>query len=97
MEKKDYLFVDNEKLTLKKAIANNKANSETISRNRGNNYFKKNYQYILNLGGSFEYWYKKKIEKKLKKILIKKYQIIETPPYEVHAIKFLEKNGNMYK
>ena len=61
---------------------------------RGNNYFKKNYQYILNLGGSFEYWYKKKIEKKLKKILIKKYQIIETPPYEVHAIKFLEKNEN---
>ena len=37
LEKKDYLFVDNEKLTLKKAIANNKANSETISRNRGNN------------------------------------------------------------
>ena len=37
LEKKDYLFVDNEKLTLKNAIANNKANSETISRNRGNN------------------------------------------------------------
>ena len=36
LEKKDYLFVDNEKLTLKKAIANNKANSETISRNRNN-------------------------------------------------------------
>ena len=59
---------------------------------RGNNYFKKNHQFILNLGGSFEYCYIKKNEKKLKKILIKKYQIIETPPYEVHAINFLKTN-----
>ena len=69
------------------AIISSKPNTK-----RGDHYHKKTTQWMYITKGSFEYWYKKKIEKKLKKILIKKYQIIETPPYEVHAIKFLEKN-----
>ena len=59
---------------------------------RGNNYFKNNYQYIFNLGNSFEYWYKKVDRKRLYKKIVKKNQLIETPPYEVHALKFITDN-----
>ncbi len=59
---------------------------------RGNNYFKKNYQYIYNLGTTFEYWYKKIGQKKVKKKLIKKNQLLLTPPLEVHALKFHTNN-----
>ena len=59
---------------------------------RGNNYFKNNYKYIFNLGNSFEYWYKKVDRKRLYKKIVKKNQLIETPPYEVHALKFITDN-----
>ena len=59
---------------------------------RGNNYFKKNYQYIFNLGNSFEYWYKRLGQKKLKKKIIKKDQLLLTPPFEVHALKIFKSN-----
>ena len=59
---------------------------------RGNNYFKKNYQYIYNLGSTFEYWYKDLKNKKIRKKLIKKNQLVETPPFEIHTLKFKKNN-----
>ncbi len=60
---------------------------------RGNNYFKKNYQYIYNLNSSFEYWFKKaNLKDKPKMKIIKKGELLCTPPLEVHALKFLKDN-----
>ena len=60
---------------------------------RGNNYFKKNTQYIFNLSSNFEYFYKSfNSQKKPKKIIIKRGWIVITPPNEVHAIKFKTNN-----
>lgn len=60
---------------------------------RGNNYFKKNVQYIFNLSSSFEYWYKKLgSKKKPKRILVKKNDLLFTPKLEIHASKFMKKN-----
>ena len=60
---------------------------------RGNHYFKKNIQYIYNLSSSFEYWYKKYNSKnKLKKVIVKKGDLICTPSYELYALKFKKKN-----
>ncbi len=60
---------------------------------RGNHYFKKNIQYIYNLTSSFEYWYKKfNSKQKIKKVTVKKGNLIRTPPYEVYALKFNKKN-----
>ena len=60
---------------------------------RGNNYFKKNIQYIYNLSTEFEYWYKKfNSKKKPKKVTIKKGWVVVTSPYEAHAIKFKSNN-----
>ncbi len=60
---------------------------------RGNNYFKKNTQFIYNLTSDFEYFYKKiKSKQKPKKIIVKKGWVVITPPQEVHAIKFLKEN-----
>ena len=60
---------------------------------RGNNYFKKNIQYIYNLSTEFEYWYKKfNSKKKPKKVTIKKGWVVVASPYEAHAIKFKSNN-----
>ena len=60
---------------------------------RGNNYFKKNIQYIYNLSTEFEYWYKKfNSKKKPKKVTIKKGWVVVTSTYEAHAIKFKSNN-----
>ena len=60
---------------------------------RGNNYFKKNTQFIYNLTSDFEYFYKKFNSKlKPKKVIVKKGWVVITPPEEVHAIKFKNKN-----
>jgi len=60
---------------------------------RGNLYFKNNTQYIYNLSSTFEYWYKKYNSKsKPKKILVKKGDLVCTPPYEIHALKIVKKN-----
>ena len=60
---------------------------------RGNNYFKKNTQFIYNLTSDFEYFYKKLNSKlKPKKVIVKKGWVIITPPHEVHAIKFKKEN-----
>ena len=60
---------------------------------RGNNYFKKNTQFIYNLTSDFEYFYKKFNSKhKPKKVTVKKGWILITPPKEAHAIKFKKEN-----
>ena len=60
---------------------------------RGNNYFKKNTQFIYNLTSDFEYFYKKFNSKhKPKKVIVKKGCILITPPMEAHAIKFKKEN-----
>ena len=59
---------------------------------RGNHCFRNNTQYIYNLSGTFEYWYKKYNSKnKPKKILVKKGYLLCTPPYEVYAVKIIKK------
>ncbi len=60
---------------------------------RGNNYFKKNTQFIYNLTSEFEYFYKKfDSSNKPKKVIVKKGWVIITPPKEAHAIKFKKEN-----
>ena len=60
---------------------------------RGNNYFKKNTQFIYNLTSEFEYFYKKfGSNNRLKKVIIKRGWDVITPPKEVHAIKFKKEN-----
>jgi dTDP-4-dehydrorhamnose 3,5-epimerase-like enzyme len=61
---------------------------------RGNHYHKKSTQHILITKGSLEYWYKNN-NKKVKKKLAKEGDIISTPPYEIHALKILNK-GNQF-
>jgi len=46
--------------------------------------------------GSLEYWYKPlKTKKKPKKKLLKVGDLVETPPYEMHALK-IGKRGNQF-
>jgi len=60
---------------------------------RGNHYHKKTTQYVFIVQGKMEYWYKKLHSKiKAKRILLKPNDLIETPPYEIHAIRMLEDN-----
>ena len=60
---------------------------------RGNNYFKKNTQFIYNLTSEFEYFYKKfDSSNRLKKVIVKKGWVVITPPKEAHAIKFKKEN-----
>ena len=60
---------------------------------RGNNYFKKNTQFIYNLTSEFEYFYKKfNSSNRPKKVIVKKGWVIITPPKEAHAIKFKKEN-----
>ena len=60
---------------------------------RGNNYFKKNTQFIYNLTSDFEYFYKKFNSKyKPKKVIVKKGWAVITPAKEAHAIKFKKEN-----
>jgi dTDP-4-dehydrorhamnose 3,5-epimerase-like enzyme len=59
---------------------------------RGNHYHKKTTQVMLILNGVLEYWYKNINSKKIKKILLKKGDLINTPPLEIHAMKTLKKN-----
>jgi hypothetical protein len=55
---------------------------------RGNHFHKKTTQATFVLNGSCTYYYKSNIEKKIKKIKLKKFSYIITKPYEYHAYKF---------
>jgi quercetin dioxygenase-like cupin family protein len=62
---------------------------------RANHFHKKDTHHCYLLSGSMEYSYKdsrKKNDRK-KTIIVKAGEMIVTPPYEVHAMKFLEKSS----
>jgi dTDP-4-dehydrorhamnose 3,5-epimerase-like enzyme len=60
---------------------------------RGNHYHKKTTQFIYIVSGSLNYWYKKlHSSKKAMMIRVLKGEIVKTPPYEIHALTFDEKN-----
>ena len=60
---------------------------------RGNHYHKKTTQHILITKGSLEYWYKKINQSKSKKKIAREGDIISTPPFEIHALKILNKRN----
>tara|TARA_Y100000590_G_scaffold456462_1_gene607129 strand:- start:30 stop:449 length:420 start_codon:yes stop_codon:yes gene_type:complete len=60
---------------------------------RGDHFHKKTTQWMLITKGALEYWYKKKNSKnKPKKVILRTGDLVETPPYEMHALKIIKKN-----
>ena len=60
---------------------------------RGDHFHKKTTQWMLITKGSLEYWFKAKGSKrKPKKVILKEGDIVETPPYEMHALKIIKRN-----
>ena len=58
---------------------------------RGNHYHVKSTQHMLMINGSMEYWYKPLNSNEPAKCeLQKNWEIISTPPNEIHALKILE-------
>ena len=58
---------------------------------RGDHFHKKT-QYMYCTKGELEYWYKKRFKTKSKKVLLKEGYLIETPPFEMHALKITKNN-----
>jgi dTDP-4-dehydrorhamnose 3,5-epimerase-like enzyme len=60
---------------------------------RGNHYHKLTTQHIFITKGSLRYWYQP-VDKSepVKSVLVKEYQLVSTPPFEVHALEILEPN-----
>jgi dTDP-4-dehydrorhamnose 3,5-epimerase-like enzyme len=60
---------------------------------RGNHYHKKTTQFMYMISGSLNYWYKKLGSNKPARVVrVIKGEIIKTPPKEIHALTFDEKN-----
>ena len=63
---------------------------------RGNHYHKETTQHMLMIAGSMEYWYKKVgSDEKPKMVLLKKGDLISTPPLEIHTLK-IGQDGNSF-
>tara|TARA_Y100000816_G_scaffold290655_1_gene279876 strand:+ start:1640 stop:2026 length:387 start_codon:yes stop_codon:yes gene_type:complete len=63
---------------------------------RGDHYHKKTTQWMFITEGSLEYWYKSlKSKSKPKMRVLKKGDLVETPPNEMHALK-IGKKGNEF-
>jgi dTDP-4-dehydrorhamnose 3,5-epimerase-like enzyme len=61
---------------------------------RGNHFHKKTTQIILITSGELEYWYKKiKSKERPKMVLLRSGDLLETPPYEVHALRTRKKSN----
>jgi dTDP-4-dehydrorhamnose 3,5-epimerase-like enzyme len=60
---------------------------------RGNHYHKETTQHIFMTKGSLRYWYQP-VDKSepVKSILVKEYDLVSTPPFEIHALEILEPN-----
>lgn len=60
---------------------------------RGNHYHKLTTQHIFITKGSLRYWYQP-LDKsdEVRSILVKEYDLVSTPPFEVHALEILEPN-----
>ncbi|MCZ2073674.1 hypothetical protein FBQ96_14095 [Nitrospirales bacterium NOB] len=67
---------------------------DTVAKSvRGNHYHKLSTQHILITKGSLEYWYKPlDFNGPAKCVLLREYDIVSTPPNEVHALRMLEDN-----
>lgn len=59
---------------------------------RANHYHKKDTHYSYMVKGSMEYTYKNVLDKNAKKhkVIIRKGEIVESPPMTMHAMRFLE-------
>ncbi len=81
-------------------IYNNKINRVayiTTIRNgiRGNHYHKKTTQYTFVLDGRIRYYFKKKSEKKISQVILKKGDLVKSKFNEIHAFKTLSKKSVM--
>jgi dTDP-4-dehydrorhamnose 3,5-epimerase-like enzyme len=58
---------------------------------RANHYHKSDWHYIYVLSGTFEYYYRKtNSEEKIKKLIVKKGELLFTPPLMDHAMLYTE-------
>lgn len=63
---------------------------------RGNHYHKETTQHMLMISGSMEYWYKEVgSQEKPKMVLLKKGDLVSTPPFEIHTLK-IGQDGNSF-
>ena len=60
---------------------------------RGNHYHKATTQHIFVTKGSLRYWYQP-VDKSepVKSVLVKEYELVSTPPEEIHALEIIEPN-----
>jgi len=58
---------------------------------RGNHYHKETTQHILVIEGTMEYWFRDVSipQAAAQKVVVSLFDMITTPPYEIHALKFL--------
>jgi dTDP-4-dehydrorhamnose 3,5-epimerase-like enzyme len=60
---------------------------------RGNHYHKASTQHIFMTKGSLRYWYQPSDKSQpVKSVLVQEYEMVSTPPYEIHALEILEPN-----
>lgn len=60
---------------------------------RGNHYHKLSTQHIFMTKGSLRYWYQP-VDKSepVQSVLVQEYEMVSTPPFEVHALEMIEKS-----
>jgi dTDP-4-dehydrorhamnose 3,5-epimerase-like enzyme len=60
---------------------------------RGNHYHKETTQYIFVTKGALRYWYQPfDKSESIKSVVVQEYEMVSTPPYEVHALEILAPN-----
>jgi dTDP-4-dehydrorhamnose 3,5-epimerase-like enzyme len=60
---------------------------------RGNHYHKATTQHIFMTKGSLRYWYQPADKSApVQSVLVQEYEMVSTPPYEIHALEILEPN-----
>jgi dTDP-4-dehydrorhamnose 3,5-epimerase-like enzyme len=60
---------------------------------RGNHYHKATTQHIFITKGSLRYWYQPADKSEpVKSVLVSSYELVSTPPFEIHALEILEPN-----
>jgi dTDP-4-dehydrorhamnose 3,5-epimerase-like enzyme len=58
---------------------------------RGNHYHKDSTQHIFMTKGSLRYWYQPVDQSQpVQSVLVKEYEMVSTPPYEIHALEMIE-------
>lgn len=60
---------------------------------RGNHYHKLSTQHIFMTKGSLRYWYQPTDKsQQVRSVLVKEYELVSTPPLEVHALEMVEQS-----